>query len=179
MASSGWQTQQNVYTYNSNVTFVSNIRIDSITHSGTNLRVTGAVMFGARGTSGYYATYTYGVQEKPGNGSYTQIVPANGQIKVGSGNDRTSTFDVTISNVSTSTTSYSFPVAYKACYNSGCSSTYWTATKNWTITFDASSAPTGLYANNLSSTYNSVSGTVVEKESEPVWLLYLCGIPAT
>lgn len=161
MASSGWQNEQNLYTYSSNITLVGNIRVDSITHNGTNLRVTGRVGFGSRGTSSYYCYYNYGVQEKPGNGSWTTIVGNGERITNGYTNDYGKDFDVTITNVSASATSYSFPVSFKACYNSGCSSTYWEVTKYWTITFGSSgTAPSGLYANNISTTWNSVSGTV-------------------
>lgn len=158
MASSGWQGEQTLYNYSSNVHFIGNIRVDGITHSGSSLRVWGAVALGARGTSGYSAYYNYGIEENAGWSGWNKIVGNGQSIRVGGG-DYYAGFDVTFGGVSPSTTSYSFPVEFKACYNSGCSSTYWDVTKYWTIYFDQSgSAPSGGYIDTLSSTWNTVTG---------------------
>lgn len=154
-----WMNEQTLYNYSSNVYFNGNINVSSVTHSGTNLRVQGTVAIGARGTSGYSAYYNYGIQELPGNGGWTKIVGNNQQLRVG-GDDYHATFDVTIPNVSASTTSYSFPVRFKACYNSDCSSTYWDVTKYWTITFSPSgNPPEGGYITYNSSTWNTINAT--------------------
>ena len=159
MASSGWQSEQTLYNYNSNIHFIGNIRVDGITHSGSSLRVWGAVALGARGTSGYSAYYNYGIEENAGWSGWNKIVGNGQSVRVG-GSDYHASFDVTFGGVSPSTTSYSFPVEFKACYNSSCSSTYWDVTKYWTIYFDQSgSAPSNLSVSNLSSTWNSVTGT--------------------
>lgn len=39
MATSGWQNEQTWFTYSSNIRLIGNIRVDSITHTGTNLRI--------------------------------------------------------------------------------------------------------------------------------------------
>lgn len=166
MATSGWQTEK-FYHASGNagvVDWYGNINITSITHSGTNLRVVGQFRLAARGSSGYYASYVYGMKGSMTNSSgskigSTQTLLTNGQtLYVGS--TVTKDFDITISGVSESTTSYSLGFRMWACYNSSCSSTYWDVTKYWTINFDTSSVPSGLYINNISSTYNSVSATV-------------------
>lgn len=154
-----WMNEQTLYNYSSRVYFIGNIDVSSVTHSGTNLRVQGTVAVGARGTTGYYASYDHGIQELPGNGSWNKIVNDNAQLKVGSP-DYHASFDVTIPNVPASATTYSFPVSFKACFNSTCTSTYWDVTKYWTITFSQSGdPPTGGYITYNSCTHNSVNAT--------------------
>lgn len=158
MASSGWQNEQTLHNFNSNVAIIGNIYVGSITHSGSNLRVTGRVALGARGTSGYYCYYVNGITEVPANGGSVKILGNNERLYVSDG-DRHADFDVTIPNVAATATSYSFPVRFRAWYNSD-SSTYWDVTKYWTITFDqGGSAPTGGYLTYNSSTWNSVTFT--------------------
>lgn len=166
MATSGWQTEK-FYHASGNAGYVDwygNIYISSITHSGTNLRVVGKFRLAARGTSGYSAQYTYGMKGSMTNSSGSKVgttqtlLGNNVRLSVGSVVDKN--FDVTISGVSAATTSYSLGFRMWACYNSSCSSTFWDVTKYWTINFDPSSAPSGLYINNISTTYNSVSATI-------------------
>lgn len=166
MATSGWQTEK-FYHASGNagvVDWYGNIYISSITHSGTNLRVVGKFRLAARGSSGYSAYYVYGMKGSMTNSSGTKIgttqtlLGNNVKLYVGSVVDKD--FDVTISGVSATTTSYSLGFRMWACYNSTCSSTFWDVTKYWTINFDPSSAPSGLYINNISTAYNSVSATV-------------------
>ena len=157
MASSGWQGQRNIKVYSSNVTFVGNLRIDSITHSGTSLRVTGAVLFGARGSSGSSVYYDNGVSEKPANGTEVKILPSGSSQYVGSQYDKTKSFDVTVS-VGASATSYSFPVRYRAWYNASGTSTYWDVTINWSISFSPSgNPPTGVYIDYQNSTWDTIT----------------------
>lgn len=158
MASSGWQEEKIIDDYSSNIKIIGNIRIDSISHSGGELRVIGLVAVGGRGTNNYRVYYNNGVQEKPANGTWSKIVGDNVQIRVGGG-DFYSPFDVTV-QVSAAATSYSFPVQFKACYNSSCSSTYWDVTKYWTITFGSGGTnPSGLSVVYNSSTWNSINAT--------------------
>lgn len=166
MATSGWQTEK-FYHASGNagvVDWYGNIYISSITHSGTNLRVVGKFRLAARGSSGYSAYYVYGMKGSMTNSSGTKIgttqtlLGNNVSLRVGNTVDKD--FDITISGVSASTTSYSLGFRMWACYNSSCSSTFWDVTKYWTIDFDPSSAPSGLYINNISTTYNSVSATI-------------------
>lgn len=165
MATSGWQTEK-FYHASGNagvVDWYGNIYISSITHTGTNLRVVGKFRLAARGTSGYYASYTYGMKGSMTNSSGSKVgttqtlLGNNVRLTVGSVVDKN--FDITISGVSATTTSYSLGFRMWACYNSSCSSTFWDVTKYWTISFDPSSAPSGLYINNISTTYNSVTAT--------------------
>lgn len=166
MATSGWQTEK-FYHASGNagvVDWYGNIYISSITHSGTNLRVVGKFRLAARGSSGYSAYYVNGMKGSMTNSSGSKIgttqtlLGNNVKLYVGSVVDKD--FDVTISGVATTTTSYSLGFRMWACYNSSCSSTFWDVTKYWTINFDPSSAPSGLYINNISTAYNSVSATV-------------------
>lgn len=166
MATSGWQTEK-FYHASGNagvVDWYGNIYITSITHSGTNLRVVGKFRLAARGSSGYSAYYVNGMKGSITNSSGSKIgttqtlLGNNVKLYVGSVVDKN--FDVTISGVAATTTSYSLGFRMWACYNSSCSSTFWDVTKYWTINFDPSSAPSGLYINNISTTYNSVSAKV-------------------
>lgn len=166
MATSGWQTEK-FYHASGNAGYVDwygNINITSITHSGTNLRVVGKFRLAARGTSGYSAYYVYGMKGSMTNSSGTKVgstqtlLGNNVSLRVGNTVDKD--FDITISGVAATTTSYSLGFRMWACYNSSCSSTFWDVTKYWTINFDPSSAPSGLYINNISTTYNSVSATI-------------------
>lgn len=159
MASSGWQTQKNIHTYSSNVTFIGNVNIQSITRNGTSVTITGQIKFGARGTSGYSVYYNYGVMARPGAGSYQKILANGASIVNGSGNDKTINFTRTMTVAASSTTA-TLTVNYKACYNSDCSSTYWTASPSWTIDVGPGVVPEDQMATPVSSTWNTVTGTV-------------------
>lgn len=156
MASSGWQDEQTWFTYSSNIRLIGNIRVDSITHSGTNLRIRGAIAGGARGSNNYsfyYLDYTSYAQ--PEGGSKLALGAKGKTWKVGSDDVHVS-FDVTLSNVATTATSRSFYVNF---YGPNTSSVV--ATLRWTLYFDASgSAPTGGNAVLKSSTWNSVTADV-------------------
>lgn len=158
MASSGWQSEQTLYTYSSNVRFIGNINVSSIVHSGTKLTINGTIAVGARGTSGYYASYNYGVQAIPTGGNALKVVGNGQQLKVG-GSDYHVSFSATVTTTAAAT-SYSFPVRFKACSNDSCSSSYWDVTKNWTLSFDKSyDIPSNFTVANLIPEWNAVTGT--------------------
>lgn len=155
MASSGWQTEQTWFTYSSNIRLIGNIRVDTITHTGTNLRIKGAIAAGARGSSGsyfYYLDYTSYAQ--PEGGSKMALGSKGRQWKVGA-SDVHVDFDVTLANVSTSSTSRSFYVNF---YGPNTNSVK--ATLRWTLSFSASgSKPSSLSITNVSNTWDSVTFT--------------------
>ena len=156
MATSGWQNEQTWFTYSSNIRLIGNIRVDSITHTGTNLRIKGAIAAGARGSSNYYFTYSdYTSYAQPEGGSKIALGGKGKTWKVGGGDVQVA-FDVTISNVSTSTTSRSFYVNF---YGPNTNSVK--ATLRWTLSFNASgTAPTGGYIYYADSTWNSIKATI-------------------
>lgn len=159
MASSGWQGEQFIVQRSSSVSYYGNLYISSITHSGTNLTVSGTIRFTAKGTSGASSYYNYGVQADPA-GSQGFLTILGNNVSIANGTNKDVTFTTTVSNVSASATSYSFGVRYVAWYNQGHTNTYWDVTKSWTLTFSASgSAPEGLYVTYNDSTWNSVSFT--------------------
>lgn len=145
MASSGWQGQKDIQT-GVYPHMALNLRIDSISHSGTTLTYTGVVQ--VKCTSGTI-NYNNATVTLTGGGSKT----INLNLSSG-GTVNTGTFSCTISNVSASTTSKSVTASLSAGSTASGSA-------SWTLTFNTStSPPTGLYINNVSSTWNSVTGTV-------------------
>lgn len=139
MATSGWQTEQFAYNspFSSYVKWNTNIYVESITHTGTNLRVKGMAAWCTRARSGSSGSTTFGspVYLTPQNGTRTQVVAAN--VKQSIGNDYRCNFDVTIPNVAITTTSISFSLKWEANSTSG--------TNRWTLSFGASAtAPSGL-----------------------------------
>lgn len=156
MATSGWQNEQTWFTYSSHIRLIGNIRVDGITHSGSNLRVWGQIAAGARGDSGYsfyYSDYTSYAQ--PEGGNKIALGDKGRSWRVGAG-DVYVNFDVTIGGVPASSTSRSFFVNF---YGPNTSSVK--ATLRWNLSFDASgSAPSGNYANYISSTYDSIKANV-------------------
>lgn len=162
MASSGWLGEQTLATRSSNIRYVGDVRIDSIVRNTNNVVVSGAIRLGSRGTSGYCGYYNYGVQTRVSGGSWQEIL--GGFENLCNGNNKEINFSTTIS-ASASATSAQLTIDYKACYNSSCSSTYWTASPSWTIYFDqAVSPPSDLNVSTVSglTTWNSVRlhGTV-------------------
>lgn len=145
MASSGWQGQKNIQT-SVYPHMALNLRVDSISHSGTTLTVRGVVRVVC--TSGYIS-YNNATVSLTGGGSKTINLNLSTD-----GHADTGTFTCTINNVSATTTSKSVAATLSA-------GSVASGSASWTLTFDAStSAPTGLYINNISSTWDSVSGTV-------------------
>lgn len=149
MATSGWQNEQLILsrTFSASLALYGNVRIDSITHTGTNLRVTGAVALCPR-QNGTYGTCTYGYAQyvTPEGGSQTQIVAANTRmVTPGHPNyahtDYYANFDVTLTGVAATATSRNFTVNF---YNQSPSYGYNT-NLTWTLYFDQSgTAPSGL-----------------------------------
>lgn len=138
MATSGWQNEQTWFTHSSHIRLAGNIRIDGITHSGTNLRVWGAILSGARGDNNYrfyYADYTSYAQ--PEGGGKIALGGKGKTWKVGDA-DTVVGFDVTLTGVPQTTTSRSFFVNF---YGPNTNSV--TATLRWTLYFDQSGNPPG------------------------------------
>lgn len=147
MASSGWQGQKNIQT-SVYPHMALNLRVDSISHSGTTLTVKGVVRVIC--TSGYIS-YNGATVTLTGGGSKTINLNLNSS---GTTSATTGTFTCTINNVSATTTSKSVTATLSA-------GSVASGSASWTLSFNAStSAPTGLYINNVSSTWNSVTGTV-------------------
>lgn len=147
MASSGWQGQKNVQT-SVYPHMALNLRVDSISHSGTTLTVKGIVRVVC--TSGWI-DYNNATVSLTGGGSKTINLHLNSS---GTTSADTGTFTCTISNVSATTTSKSVTATLSA-------GSVASGSASWTLSFDPStSAPTGLYINNISSTWDSVSGTI-------------------
>lgn len=155
MASSGWQNEQTWFTYSSNIRLIGNIYISSITHTGTNLRIKGTIAGGARGSSGYMFYYLdYTSYAQPEGGNKIALGSKGRQWKVGN-SDVHVDFDVTLANVSASSTSRSFYVNF---YGPNTNSVV--ATLRWTLSFSASgSAPSNLSITNVSNTWDSVTFT--------------------
>lgn len=159
MASSGWQGEQTVYNYSSNIWLTGDLRIDGITHSGTDLRVWGMLELGGRGTNGYYVYFNNGIHGRTTTQGDDLIV-GNG-VSVYSGQNYQRSFDVTINGVSENTTSFSFSAVYYACNANDCSSKYFDTRLYWNINFAASgTAPSGLAVTHVSDTWDSVTGSV-------------------
>lgn len=145
MASSGWQGQKNIQT-SVYPHMALNLRIDSISHSGTTLTYTGVVRVIC--TSGYIS-FSNATVTLTGGGSKTinLNLSTDGYVTTG-------TFSCTVSNVSATTTSKSVTATLSA-------GSVASGSASWTLSFNAStSAPSGLYINNISSTWDSISGTV-------------------
>ena len=141
MASSGWQGSKYIYTVYSEIW--GNLRIDGITHSGTDLRVWGAIRIEGKGSGcSYFNNGIYGYTE--GQGDALIVGQA---VNVCSGGTFDRGFDVTIHNVGVSATSYNFDTYFYACNANNCSTKYFDTRLRWTLYFDSSAvAPTGLTA---------------------------------
>ena len=149
MATSGWQNEQLILsrTFSSHLALYGNISISSITHTGTNLRVVGAVALCPRQNGGYgTCTYGYAQYVTPEGGGQMQIVAANTRmVTPGHPNyahtDYRVNFDVTLTGVAATATSRNFTVNF---YNPSGQYGY---NKNltWTLYFDKSCpTPSGL-----------------------------------
>lgn len=132
MASSGWQGGQTIYSGSgSSPILEGDLYISSITHSGTNLRVVGQVeVINPANSAIYY------------NGAYIWCdggwsTSANLNSNWGVRGTWYYNFDVTIGNISQTTTSYYFEMGVNAVQSGG--------RIGWTITFDQSGTqPSGL-----------------------------------
>ena len=144
MATSGWQNEQTIITqtFSSYVMLKGNVYIDTITHNGTNLRITGTIALCTRQRqgSGGSITYTgYDQYATPEGGSERVICSAGTRMPVGT--DFHSTFDVTIANVPATDTGRNFTVNFR------CPSGQYGYNVNltWWLSFDSSGTePSGL-----------------------------------
>ena len=134
MASSGWQNEQWVVDRSPGY-YNGNIRIDLISHTGTNLHVKGAIAFCPRGGVSTYAYYYEDITVTPRGGSAQTIVSGYQRID----SDKHVSFDVTLTGISASSTSTNFTVVF---YNRS----YFNKTLSWTLNFDASGNPPSGYS---------------------------------
>ena len=152
MASSGWQGDVTLtsggfgYDY-----FKGNLRVDSITHSGDTVTVSGA--FGVHNAGGYESYYVYPINAAVnGSTGYQQVVAGNQHIAT----NAWVTSNVTFS-FSAAATATSANIEVLWSYNNGTASNSIT----YTLYFDAAvSPPTGLNVPWASSTANSVTANV-------------------
>ena len=135
MASSGWQAWNTLATSSFGYDyFKCSIRIDSITHSGNTVTVSGA--FGVKNDGGYESYYVFPVYASVENSGSVQVLDRNQHITTNS--TVTAGFSMSFS-ASAGTTSKTVTVNWS--YNNGTASNAY----NYTLYFDASySAPTGL-----------------------------------
>ena len=155
-----WKNEQWLYYRGGqgNYDYWGNLGIDSVTRNGSNVTVSGYIRFTAKGLSGYGSSYNWGVTATPTNGSTVTILNNNETIYNGTNKDVW--FSTTLTNVAAGATSANISVTYTAWYNQTHTSTYWSETKTWSVSFPASgSAPSGGYVNSLTATWNSVTGT--------------------
>ena len=125
MASSGWQGEQTIYAGGGSAPRLDgDLYISSITHSGSDLRVTGQVevINPASGSINYNGAYIW----CSGGWSTTDNLNSN----YGTRGTWYYNFDVTIGGVSASSTSYTFSMGVNAVQSGGSIS--------WTIYFDQS-----------------------------------------
>ena len=150
MASSGWQNEQKVVDRSPGY-YNGNIRIDLISHSGTNLHVKGSIAFCPRGGVSTYAYYYEDVTVTPRGGSAKTIVPGKQRID----KDKYADFDVTLTGISASSTSTNFTVVF---YNHS----YFNKTLSWTLHFDASgNPPSGYSVSNIVPEWDRVTFTSI------------------
>lgn len=142
MASSGWQTEQFATNscFSNYVKFNVNLYVESITHSGTNLIITGYAAWCVRQKSGSGGSTTFGSSYPcgltPQNGSYYQVVAGGVRQNVGS-TYYTPTFTVTVPNVAASTTSYNYSCTWSAPgNNTGSYGGTTGGTVSWTLSFE-------------------------------------------
>lgn len=142
MASSGWQGQKNVQT-SKYPHMALNLRIDSISHTGTTLTYTGVVRVVC--TSGYISWNPASVSLTGGGSKNVNLNLSTG------GHADTGTFSCTISNVSASTTTYTVT----ALLNAGSVAS---GSTSWTLQFGSGgNPPSGVYINYGSSTWNTIT----------------------
>lgn len=152
MASSGWQGDVTLtdggfgYSY-----FKGNLRIDSITHSGDTVTVTGA--FGVHNDGGASSYYVYPINaEVDGSTNYQEVVAGNQWIADGEWVTSAVTFTF---NAPAASSSASIQVLWS--YNNGQAGN----SINYNLSFDpAISPPTGLNVTNISSGSDFVAATV-------------------
>lgn len=144
MASSGWQGQKNVQT-SKYPHMALNLRIDSISHTGTTLTYTGVVRVVC--TSGHISWNPASVSLTGGGSKSVNLNLSTG------GHADTGTFSCTISNVSASTTTYTVT----ASLNAGSVAS---GSTSWTLQFGSGgNPPSGGYITYNSCTWDSINAT--------------------
>lgn len=156
MASSGWQAWNGLYTssfgYNY---FKCSIRIDSISHSGNTVTISGA--FGVLNDGGYESYYVYPINARIRDvTNYQQVVAGNQHITT----NNTVTSGVSFSlSVPASNTSASFTIDW--LYNNGTASNAYTYTVNFDASYVAPNTPTvsisSITVNSVAVTYGTSS----------------------
>ena len=151
MASSGWQTWNNLYTSSFGYDyFKCSIRIDSITHSGNTVTVSGA--YGVKNDGGYSSYYVYPINAAITGSGYSQVTSRNQWIGT---NEIAAVGFTTSFTASAGSTSANVTVEWS--YNNGTAYNAYT----YTLYFDASyTAPTGLSVSNIVRGQDSFTATV-------------------
>lgn len=163
MASSGWQNEQKVVNRSPGC-YKGNVRIDLISHTGTNLRIKGSIAFCPRDGVSTYAYYNEDITVTPQGGSAKTIVPGNQRID----KDKYADFDVTIDNVAKPTTSIRFKVNF---YNRS----YFNKDLYWTLNFSASGDPPSNYsAENIIPEWDRITFTSIVGNNGGVALTSHC-----
>lgn len=134
MASSGWQGEKTIYSGGSTTPRIDgDLRVDSITHSGSNLTITGVVQVISPSNSSIYYNGAYIWWD--GGGSATRNLNSN----YGTKDTWNIDFSVTIGGVAATTTSYYFEMGVDAIQSGG--------SIGWTLSFNQSGTqPSGLSA---------------------------------
>lgn len=150
MASSGWQGERTLYSWGQCSSLAFNLRVDSISHSGGTVYVSGVLRFVYHNGCGGTGYYNYTMSATPSGGSSVSYGTWSSK---GDGYYQDRSFSGSFS-APASATSGNFNVTWSSTSGNN-------GTATWGLSFGASStAPSGLYANNISTTWNSVSGTV-------------------
>lgn len=159
MASHGWQGQKYLYTPMSGYDYYVDLWIETITHSGTTLHITGEVSLDNVGSSSswynWYQPVYADVKSSGGSTLQSDIVIREANRSMAGGTHSSGSFDVTISGVSASTTSYTLRV-YTHEANNILNDNF-----SWTLSFDASgTAPSNGSISGLNSAYESGAITI-------------------
>ena len=131
MASSGWQGEQTIWYYGGSPWVAADLNVSSISHSGTNLSVSGTIKIRVSAGSVFYNGISLSA-----SGGFSTSINLNGYAP---STQSESAFSVTIGGVSEAVTTYQFSVSLNSSIGNG--------TVYWTLYFDpAGTAPTDLTA---------------------------------
>lgn len=149
MASSGWQGAKTITNWGTYSSLQLNLRIDSLTHSGGTVTGSGVLRLIYRNSASGTGSYNYTVSATPAGGSKVSYGTWSGKSD-GYYQDRNVSWSF---SASSSATSGTLKVNWSS--TSGAS-----GSASWTVSFPQSgTAPSGGYVNNLSSTWNTITGT--------------------
>lgn len=151
MASSGWQTWNNLSTSSFGYDyFKCSIRVDSIVHNGDSITISGA--YGVLNNGGYSSYYYYPINAAISGLGYSQVVA--GQRWIGTNETVAVGFTTTV-NAPAAATSANVTVEWS--YNNGTAYNAYT----YTLSFDQSvSAPTGLSVSSIQRSTESFTANV-------------------